>query len=291
MRLYNRAHVLQGGNLLDEKKSLNPNDDVNKSQSSNDTFPTAMHIAAYKIMLWMYHSRNWKLRDTLDQKAKENYRIVKLEDAFNGCDSTHAWQEFSGYVSQLDHGLHAIRFHSIIFPNWHWEELLLEPASIHPRLCCKCCQTHCSVNRMPFVTAENKFEAGCSRCRRCRSWHFKTVAVGLMKPPTTSVFARPTLRNRWNFIPGQWTRFVNYAGKSKSHQCEAMTMVAVQVMGTMFYKHWGLQHVILNSMSLNHLWSLIFTFCKTDWRCLCFLLMINVLHKFVTILKTLRKSG
>ncbi len=104
-----RAHVLNGGNLEDEKKVIHPNDDVNKSQSSNDTFPTAMHIAAYQILVEKTLPGLKKLRDTLDRKSKEFMKIVKIGRT-HLMDATPLTlgQEISGYVSQLNHGIKAI---------------------------------------------------------------------------------------------------------------------------------------------------------------------------------------
>ena len=97
-----RAHVINGGNLLDEVKYVNPNDDVNKSQSSNDTFPTAMHIAAYKILIDVTIPGIEKLRDTLDAKSKAFMNIVKIgRTHFMDATPLTLGQEFSGYVSQL----------------------------------------------------------------------------------------------------------------------------------------------------------------------------------------------
>src|SRR5688572_10165201 len=105
-----RAHVLLGGNLLDEKKKVHPNDDVNKSQSSNDTFPTAMHIAAYKILIEVTLPGIKKLRNTLAEKSKKYMNVVKIgRTHFMDATPLTVGQEFSGYVSQLDHGLRAIR--------------------------------------------------------------------------------------------------------------------------------------------------------------------------------------
>ncbi|MEP7171169.1 MAG: lyase family protein, partial [Bacteroidota bacterium] len=104
-----RAHVIQGGSLLDEKKIIHPNDDVNKSQSSNDTFPTAMHIAAYQALVEITIPGIKKLRDTLAQKSNEYMSIVKIGRT-HLMDATPLTlgQEISGYVSQLDHGIRAI---------------------------------------------------------------------------------------------------------------------------------------------------------------------------------------
>ena len=105
-----RAHVLNGGSLTDEKKSVHPNDDVNKSQSSNDTFPTAMHIAAYKILMEVTIPGIETLRDTLKQKSEAYMDVVKIGRT-HLMDATPLTlgQELSGYVAQLDHGLRAIR--------------------------------------------------------------------------------------------------------------------------------------------------------------------------------------
>jgi fumarate hydratase class II len=105
----NRAHVINGGKLTDETKLIHPNDLVNRSQSSNDTFPTAMHIAAYTMLTGTTLPGMKKLRDTLDKKSKENMKVVKIGRT-HLMDATPLTlgQEFSGYVSQLDHGMRAI---------------------------------------------------------------------------------------------------------------------------------------------------------------------------------------
>ena len=105
-----RAHVLHGGTLTDKEKFLHPNDDVNKSQSVNDTFPTAMHIAAYKILVETTIPGIEKLRDTLQKKAKQFMHVVKIgRTHFMDATPLTLGQEFSGYVSQLEHGLKAIK--------------------------------------------------------------------------------------------------------------------------------------------------------------------------------------
>ncbi len=105
-----RGHVLNGGKLTDKEKILHPNDDVNKSQSSNDTFPTAMHIAAYKILVETTIPGIEKLRDTLKKKSKEFMKVVKIgRTHFMDATPLTLGQEISGYVSQLDHGLKAIK--------------------------------------------------------------------------------------------------------------------------------------------------------------------------------------
>ncbi|HRO70012.1 MAG TPA: lyase family protein, partial [Chitinophagaceae bacterium] len=105
-----RGHVLKGGKLTDKDKFLHPNDDVNKSQSSNDTFPTAMHIAAYKILVEITIPGIKKLRDTLAKKSRQYMKVVKIgRTHFMDATPLTLGQEFSGYVSQLDHGLKAIK--------------------------------------------------------------------------------------------------------------------------------------------------------------------------------------
>ena len=105
-----RAHVIQGGQLSDKDKAIHPNDDVNKSQSSNDTFPTAMHIAAYKILAETTIPGIEKLRDTLAEKSKAFMHVVKIgRTHFMDATPLTLGQEFSGYASQLNHGIKAIK--------------------------------------------------------------------------------------------------------------------------------------------------------------------------------------
>ena len=106
----NRAHVINGGTLEDAEKTIHPNDDVNKSQSSNDTFPTGMHIAAYKMIVETTIPGVEQLRNTLDAKSKEFMNVVKIGRT-HLMDATPLTlgQVFSGYVSQLDHGLKALK--------------------------------------------------------------------------------------------------------------------------------------------------------------------------------------
>src|SRR4026207_1722888 len=104
-----RGHVIKGGKLTDKEKILHPNDDVNKSQSSNDTFPTAMHIAAYKMLVGVTIPGIKKLRNTLAKKSKKFMKVVKIgRTHFMDATPLTLGQEFSGYASQLDHGLKAI---------------------------------------------------------------------------------------------------------------------------------------------------------------------------------------
>src|SRR5690606_14569645 len=102
--------VIKGGSMSDPKKLLHPNDDVNKSQSSNDTFPTAMHIAAYTKLVTHTVPAITKLRDTLNEKSKQFRNVVKIGRT-HLMDATPLTlgQELSGFVSQLDHGIAAIQ--------------------------------------------------------------------------------------------------------------------------------------------------------------------------------------
>src|SRR6478736_3873187 len=157
----NRGHVINGGQLNDKEKFLHPNDDVNKSQSSNDTFPTAMHIAAYKILVEITIPGIEKLRNTLAAKSKEFMKVVKIgRTHFMDATPLTVGQEFSGYVSQLDHGLKAIK-NTLS----HLSELALGGTAVGtgintPTGYSENVAKHiASLTKMPFVTAENKFES------------------------------------------------------------------------------------------------------------------------------------
>ncbi|HSG67860.1 MAG TPA: class II fumarate hydratase, partial [Bacteroidales bacterium] len=179
----NRAHVLGGGQLGDGKRSIHPNDDVNKSQSSNDTFPTAMHIAAYKMIVETTIPGVEALRNTLVNKAEAFKNIVKTGRT-HLMDATPLTlgQEFSGYASQLDHGLIALRN---TLP--HLSELALGGTAVGTGL-----NTPKNYDRLvagkiaeltayPFVTARNKFESLSAHDAivEC-SGALKTLAVSLM---------------------------------------------------------------------------------------------------------------
>jgi fumarate hydratase, class II len=157
----NRAHVIAGGVLGEGKSPLHPNDDVNKSQSSNDTFPTAMSISAYKMVVDTTIPGVQLLRDTLDKKAKEFKNIVKIGRT-HLMDATPLTlgQEFSGYASQLDHGLRALKN---TLP--HLSELALGGTAVgtginapkgYAELVAKKIAT---LSGYPFISAENKFES------------------------------------------------------------------------------------------------------------------------------------
>src|SRR5256885_2601686 len=156
-----RAHVLNGGSLTDKEKILHPNDDVNKSQSSNDTFPTAMHIAAYKMLVEITIPALEKLRNTLAEKSKKFMHIVKIgRTHFMDATPLTLGQEFSGYVSQLEHGIKAIKN---TLP--HLAELALGGTAVGtgintpPNYAVNVAKHMAQLTNLPLVTAENKFES------------------------------------------------------------------------------------------------------------------------------------
>jgi fumarate hydratase class II len=179
-----RGHVINGGQLNDKEKYLHPNDDANKSQSSNDTFPTAMHIAAYKILIETTIPGIEKLRDTLVKKSKQFMKVVKIgRTHFMDATPLTLGQEFSGYASQLEHGLKAIKN---TLP--HLSELALGGTAVGtgintpPNYSENVARHISSLTGLPFITAENKFEALASHDAIVEAHGaLKTVAVSLMK--------------------------------------------------------------------------------------------------------------
>lgn len=231
-----RAHVISGGKLNDEKKAVHPNDDVNKSQSSNDTFPTAMHIAAYKILNDVTLPGLKTLRDTMAAKSKEYMRVVKIGRT-HLMDATPLTlgQELSGYVSQLDHGIRAI---NNTLP--HLSELALGGTAVGtgintPKGYAEGVAKHiASLTGLPFITAENKFEALAAHDAIVESHGaLKTVAVSLMKIANDIrlLASGPRCGIGEIFIPDNEPGSSIMPGKVNPTQCEAMTMVAAQVMG------------------------------------------------------------
>ena len=231
-----RAHVLNGGNLEDEKKVIHPNDDVNKSQSSNDTFPTAMHIAAYQILVDKTLPGLKKLRDTLDRKSKEFMKIVKIGRT-HLMDATPLTlgQEISGYVSQLNHGIRAIE-NTLS----HLSELALGGTAVGtgintPKGYSENVAKHIAkLSGIPFVTAENKFEALAAHDAIVETHGaLKTVACSLMKIANDIrlLASGPRCGIGELHIPDNEPGSSIMPGKVNPTQCEAMTMVAAQVLG------------------------------------------------------------
>lgn len=231
-----RAHVLSGGLLTDEKKIIHPNDDVNKSQSSNDTFPTAMHIAAYKMLHDNTLPGLRKLRDTLHAKAKSFMKVVKIGRT-HLMDATPLTlgQEFSGYVSQLDHGIRAIE-NTLD----HLSELALGGTAVGtgintPKGYAENVARHIAkLSGLPFKTAPNKFEALAAHDAIVESHGaLKTVACSLMKigNDIRLLASGPRCGIGEIFIPDNEPGSSIMPGKVNPTQCEAMTMVAAQVLG------------------------------------------------------------
>jgi fumarate hydratase class II len=231
-----RAHVLHGGQLTDEQKSVHPNDDVNKSQSSNDTFPTAMHIAAYKMLVEVTIPGIEKLRDTLKAKSETFMEVVKIgRTHFMDATPLTLGQEFSGYVAQLDHGLRAIR-NSLA----HLRELALGGTAVGtgintpPGYSEQVAQHIARLTGLPFVTAPNKFEALAAHDGIVESHGaLKTVAVSLMKIANDirMLSSGPRAGIGEIFIPDNEPGSSIMPGKVNPTQCEALTMVAAQVLG------------------------------------------------------------
>ena len=231
-----RAHVLLGGSLEDAKKKIHPNDDVNKSQSSNDTYPTAMHIAAYKMVAETTIPGVKQLRDTLAAKAEAFKQVVKIgRTHFMDATPLTLGQEFSGYVAQLDHGLRALN-NTLA----HLSELALGGTAVgtglntpqgYSELVAK---KIASLTALPFVTAPNKFEALAAHDGMVETHGaLKQLAVSLMKIANDIRMLSSGPRSGIGeiLIPENEPGSSIMPGKVNPTQVEAMTMVAAQVMG------------------------------------------------------------
>lgn len=232
----NRGHVLHGGKLTDKDKFLSPNDDVNKSQSSNDTFPTAMHIAAYHILEQKTIPGIKKLRDTLAAKSREFMKIVKIgRTHFMDATPVTLGQEISGYVSQLDHGLKVIENAKA-----HLAELALGGTAVGTGINTpdgfaeNVASEIAKLTGYPFITAPNKFEALASHDAIVETHGaLKTVAVSLMKIANDirMLSSGPRCGIGEIHIPDNEPGSSIMPGKVNPTQCEALTMIAAQVMG------------------------------------------------------------
>ncbi|MFV0583618.1 MAG: class II fumarate hydratase [Parabacteroides gordonii] len=231
-----RAHVLNGGKLTDEIKILSPNDDVNKSQSSNDTFPSAMHIAAYKMLRENTIPALELLHRTLVMKSREFMPIVKIgRTHFMDATPLTLGQEFSGYAAQLEYGIHALKS---TLP--HLAELALggtavgtginTPENFAENVARKISQ----LTGLPFVTAPNKFEALATH-DAIVSTHgaLKGIAVSLMKIANDirMLGSGPRAGIGEIHLPENEPGSSIMPGKVNPTQCEALTMIAAQVMG------------------------------------------------------------
>ena len=232
----NRSHVLDGGKLGEGDRLIHPNDDVNKSQSSNDTFPTAMHIASYKKVVETTIPGVQKLRDTLAKKAEEFDEVVKIGRT-HLMDATPLTlgQEFSGYVSQLDHGLTALQ-NTLD----HLSEVALggtavgtginTPDGYAPLVA----QYIAKFTGMPFRSAENKFEALAAHDAIVETHGaLKQIAVALYKIANDIRMLASGPRSGIGeiLIPANEPGSSIMPGKVNPTQCEALTMVCAQVIG------------------------------------------------------------
>ena len=232
----NRAHVKAGGKLDDEKKKIHPNDDVNKSQSSNDTFPTAMHIAAYEIVVNHTIPLVEQLRNTLDKKAKAFADVVKIgRTHFMDATPLTLGHEFSGYVSQLDHGIKALR-NTLD----HLSELALGGTAVGTGLNTpegydvKVAEKIAELRGHPFRTAENKFEALAAHDAIVETMGaLRQIAVSLMKIANDIRMLSSGPRSGIGeiVIPENEPGSSIMPGKVNPTQSEAMTMVCAQVVG------------------------------------------------------------
>lgn len=231
-----RAHVISGGKLTDEKKVLHPNDDVNKSQSSNDTFPTAMHIAAYKQVVEITLPGMEKLRDTLAKKAAEYNNIVKTgRTHFMDATPLTLGQEFSGYVQQITNSIRTIKnaLEAV-------KELALGGTAVGTGLNTPAgydvlvAQKIADLTKYPFVTAPNKFEALAAHDGMVElSGALKRAAVALMKVANDIRMLSSGPRSGIGeiIIPDNEPGSSIMPGKVNPTQPEALTMVCAQVMG------------------------------------------------------------
>ena len=232
----NRAHVINGGKLTDEKKVLHPNDDVNKSQSSNDTFPTAMHIAAYKLTVERTLSGVHKLRNTLTYKSKAFNDVVKTgRTHFMDATPLTLGQEFSGYAQQLDNGTRAVTnalemVAEVALGGTAVGTGLNAPKGYAEKVAEKIEQ----LTKLPFTSAPNKFEALAAHDAMVElSSAFRRLAVSLMKigNDIRMLSSGPRCGIGEIIIPANEPGSSIMPGKVNPTQPEALTMVAAQVMG------------------------------------------------------------
>ncbi len=232
----NRGHVINGGKLDDEKKILHPNDDVNKSQSSNDTFPTAMNIAAYKYLVENTIPALQELQIALEKKTQEFNHIVKIGRT-HLMDATPLTlgQEFSGYASQVEHGVKAVQ-NTLD----HLTELALGGTAVGTGLNAPkgfdklVAKKIAEFTGFPFVTAKNKFESLAAHDAMVESHGaLKTVAVSLNKIANDVRLLASGPRSGIGEIniPANEPGSSIMPGKVNPTQSEAMTMAMAQIFG------------------------------------------------------------
>ncbi len=232
----NRAHQIAGKKIGEGDKTLQPNDDVNKSQSSNDTFPTGMHIAAYKMVVEKTIPGVTQLRNTLKKKSEEYKNVVKIGRT-HLMDATPLTlgQEFSGYVSQLDHGLRALN-NTLD----HLSEIALGGTAVGTGLNApkgyakRVAEFIAKFTEHPFKTADNKFEALAAHDAFVETHGaLKQLAVSLNKIANDIRLMASGPRSGIGeiIIPANEPGSSIMPGKVNPTQCEALTMVCAQVMG------------------------------------------------------------
>ena len=232
----NRAQQLAGRKIGEGEKVLQPNDDVNKSQSSNDTFPTGMHIAAYKMVVEVTLPGLEKLRETLQKKSEAFKNVVKIGRT-HLMDATPLTlgQEFSGYVSQIEHGIKALK-NTLA----HLSELALGGTAVGTGINTPqgydvlVAKYIAQFTGLPFVTAQNKFEALAAHDAMVESHGaLKQIAVSLNKIANDIRLMASGPRSGIGeiLIPANEPGSSIMPGKVNPTQCEAVTMVAAQVMG------------------------------------------------------------
>ena len=232
----NRAHEIAGNIIGEGEKTIQPNDDVNKSQSSNDTYPTGMHIACYKMIIETTIPGIEKLRDTLQSKSEKFKDVVKIGRT-HLMDATPLTigQEFSGYVSQLNHGLKALK-NTLS----HLAEIALGGTAVGTGLNTPkgydvlVAEKIAEFTELPFVTAENKFEALAAHDAIVESHGaLKQIAVSLNKigNDIRMMASGPRSGIGELIIPANEPGSSIMPGKVNPTQSEALTMVCAQVMG------------------------------------------------------------
>jgi fumarate hydratase class II len=232
----NRAEIIHGGKLGEGKTFIHPNDDVNKSQSSNDTFPTAMHIAAYKKIVEYTIPKIELLRNTLDLKSKAMREVVKIGRT-HWMDATPLTlgQEFSGYVSQIDHGLKALKN---TLP--HLAELALGGTAVGTGLntpkgyAVEVAKQIAELTGQPFVTAQNKFESLAAHDAIVETHGaLKQLAISFMKIANDIRMLASGPRSGIGeiLIPENEPGSSIMPGKVNPTQVEALTMVCAQIIG------------------------------------------------------------
>lgn len=232
----NRAHVIAGNKLGEGNTFIHPNDDVNKSQSSNDTYPTGMHIAAYKMIIETTIPGVEQLRNTLKAKSKAFMKVVKIGRT-HLMDATPLTlgQEFSGYVSQLDHGLKALK-NTLA----HLSELALGGTAVGTGINTPegysdlVAEKIAEFTNLPFVSADNKFEALAAHDALVETHGaLKQLSVSLNKIANDIRMLASGPRSGIGeiIIPSNEPGSSIMPGKVNPTQCEALTMVCAQVMG------------------------------------------------------------